>query len=172
MPDKTSKKIFTMAQFLQFRGDGSAEVADVCCSEVRKPGKLRVVPHTFVWVQLWSVRGKSMSSDMAIAGQVLPHVSRMVMDVDPVPDDFERPLDLTTEEAKEPDYIFRVGIHVVVEELKVEAQAMPLGAECNGADRRDPVMTVPALLDRGLSPRRKCSPHQGCEHEAGFVEEN
>jgi len=172
MPDETCKKVLPVAQSLEFRGDRPAEVVYVSGCEVRKPREFRVVPHALVRIQLRGVGGKSMSSNMVVTSQVLSHVPRVVMDIDPVPDDREWSLDLTTEESKEFNDVLRVGIPVVLEELEIEPQSMPLGADGEGTDRRDPVVTVPALLDRGLSPRRKGSPHQGREHEAGFVEEN
>ena len=77
------------------------------------------------------------------------------MDLDPVPDDIEGSLELATYEPKELDDVFSSNVLVVREQQEVEAERVPLGAEGDGADGRDPVVTIPALLDRCLAARRK-----------------
>ena len=59
-------------------------------------------------------------------------------------------------------WMFSVGL----EELEVETESMALGAYGDGADCRESVVAVPALLNRRLPTRRKGASSERREHEA------
>jgi len=125
-----------------------------------------MIPNSFVRIQLGRVRGKAMSANAAIASQELPDDPRIVMDVDPVPDNRQGPLNLESEASEKSDDVFGVDVSVVLEELEVETESMALGAYGDGADRRESVVAVPALLNRRLPTRRKGASSERREHEA------
>jgi hypothetical protein len=148
------------------------ELTDVRCRVVRETGELRVIPNPFVRVLLGGVRGQSVSAELRMERKEVPNQPRVVVDVDSVPDDVHGTPELSAEKAKELHDILRPDVPIVLQQVEVQAQSMPPGADRDRADGRDPVMAIPALLDGRLSPRRECSPDQGSEHEAGFIEEN
>ena len=131
-----------------------------------------MIPNSLVRIQLGRVRWKAMSANAAIASQELPDDPRIVMDVDPVPDNRQGPLNLESEASEKSDDVFGVDVSVVLEELEVKTQAVTSWAHGDGADRRDSIVSIPTLLDWRLSPRRVGAAYQRCEHEAGFIEEN
>lgn len=89
-----------------------------------------------------------------------------IMDVDPVPDDRQRALDLTVQQPEEVDDVLRLRVSVVVEELEVEAETFTARADRYGADRGDAIMPSPALLNRRLTSWRERSAYERRQHEA------
>ena len=60
-------------------------------------------------------------------------------------------------------------IFIVGEQLEEEIRFVAFGAECKGADDRDPVVSLPGAVDRGLPRWGKGPSPGGGELEAGFI---
>jgi hypothetical protein len=164
--DEASQEILTSAQPLELPLHGPAELMRIRGGKVGETCELGVIPYAFIRVQLRSICRKAMRSDMYIAGQVLSYAPGIVVNVAPVPNDFEGPLDLATKVSQELDDVLSSHVSVRLKEAEVKAESVPLGAQRDGADGGDPIVAIPALLDGRLTSRSKGSPDQGGEHEA------
>ena len=152
--------------------DRTAKLIDVGGSIVSKPRKFCVIPHSLIGIQLGSIGRKAMSPHRTVTAQIVPHEAGFVVDVDPIPDNAQGALNLAAKESKKLNDVLRSGISVVFKKSKVKSHALPLWAERDGADGRNPVVTIPAFLDRRLPTRCKGAAHEWCEHESGFVEKD
>lgn len=125
-----------------------------------------MIPNPFIGIQVRSIGRELIGFDTLVTVQELLHQSRGVVDVDPVPDNAQWSLQLPDKKPKEVHDILGSCVPVVRQQLEVEAQPISPGADRDRADCRDPVVARPALLDRGLPPRRIGPADQGREHEA------
>lgn len=166
MMNETYKQVLSSAEaheFILYRGP---ELTNVGCRIVCEPGKLRVIPHAFVRVQLRGIRRQPVRPQFRVARQEVTNQPRVVVDIDPVPDDVQWPPDLPAQEAKERNDVLGSGVLVVLQEAEVKAQSVSPGTHCDRAYGGDPVVAIPALLHGRLPARCERSTHQGGEHEA------
>jgi hypothetical protein len=170
--DETGEEILALTKAIEFVLYRVTELTDVRRRVVCETGELGVIPNPLVRVELRSVRRQPMGPKLWVERKEVPNQSRVVVDVDSVPDDVHGAPELAAQEAKELDDVLRPDVPVVLEEVKVQAQPLALGTDRDGADGGDPIMATPALLDGSLSARGERSPDQRCEHEARFIEEN
>ena len=125
-----------------------------------------MIPNPFIGIQVRRIGRELIGFDTPVTAQELLHQSGSVVDVDPVPDDAQWSLELTGKKPKEVHDILCLYVPVVGQQLEVEPQPISTWADRDCADRRDPVVARPALLDGGLPSWRIGSADQGREHEA------
>lgn len=166
MADEACQEILAAAQTLKFQLHSASKVMCIRRREVCESRELGVIPDALVGIEFRSICRKSVRPDADVASQVLSDTASLVVDVAPVPNDIEGPLDLATQLSQELDNVIRPHVPVCIEEVEVEAQSVSLRAQRDRADRGDPIVTVPALLDRGMSSRGERAPHEWGQHEA------
>jgi len=166
MPYETCKQILPPSEISELSLNSCSEVMNVTGRKVTEPGELRMVPDPLIGIELRSVGGKTVRLNVRVPGEELSHDSRVVVDVDPVPDDVQRPLNLAAEISKKADDVLGVNVSVVLEELEVKTKPVALGAYGDGAYGRDSVVSVPALLNRRLATGRERASSERREHEA------
>jgi hypothetical protein len=170
--DETGQEVFAPSEATELVVHFGAELTDVCRRVVCQTSELGVIPNAFVGIQLGGVRGQTVSPKLWVERKVVPNQSRVVVDVDPVPDDVHRTPELSAQEGQELHDVLCPGVSVFLKQLEVQAQSLASWADRDRADGGDPIMAIPAFQDGSLSPRRERSPDQRSEHEAGFIEEN
>ena len=166
MPNEAGQEILAAAQLFEFQLHGTAKVMCIRRREVCESPELGVIPDPLVGIEFRSICRKSVRSEAGVAGQVLPDTLSLVMDIAPVPDDVEGLLDLATQLSQELDNVVRPNVPVRLKKVEVEAESVPLRAQRNRANGGDPIVAVPALLDRGMSSRGKRAAHERGQHEA------
>lgn len=166
MPNEASEEILASAQTLELHLHSPAKLLCIRGGEVCEARELGVIPHAFIRVQLRRICWEAVSSDLYIASQVLADTPTVVVNVAPVPNDVEGPLDLATQVLQELDNVISSHVSVGLEQTEVEAEPAPLGAQRDRADGGDPIVAIPALLDGRLSTRRKRASHERRQHEA------
>ena len=172
MPNEGRQKVLAAAEALELILYGVPELTNVGSGIVRQTGELRVIPDAFVRVQLGSIRGQAVGPKFRVEGEEVSNQPRVVVDVDPVPDDVHRTPELSTQEAEELHDVLGSDVPVLLQQVEVQAQSVAPGTDRDRAYGGEPVMAIPAFLDWRVAPRRERPPHQGSEHEAGFIEEN
>ena len=172
MPDKSSEEIFASTEMFELMVYCVAEFSNVGGCLVGEACELRVIPDAFVRVQLGRVGWQPMSPNTGVAPQVVSHKPRLVVDVDPIPDDVQRSPDLAVQVAEERHHVFSSRVPVVLQQDEVQAQSALPRTQRDRAYGRNPIVTSPALLDWCLPARCERSAHQRSEHEAGFIEED
>ena len=172
MSNETREEVLAAAEALQLILYGVPELTNVGSSIVRQTGELRVIPDAFVRVQLGSIRGQAVGPKFRVEGEEVSNQPRVVVDVDPVPDDVHRTPELSTQEAEELHDVLGSDVPVLLQQVEVQAQSVAPGTDRDRAYGGEPVMAIPAFLDWRVAPRRERPPHQGSEHEPGFIEEN
>jgi hypothetical protein len=166
MPHEARQEVLAAAQALEFHLHSTAKVMCVRRREVCKSRELGVIPDPLVGIEFRSIGRKSVRPDTDIAGQVFPDSVGLVVNVASVPNDVEGLLDLATQLSQEPNNVVRSHVPVRFEKVKVETESVPLRTQRDRADGGDPIVTVPALLDRGMPSRGECAPHERGQHEA------
>lgn len=142
------------------------EIVLVGRSEIGETCVLGMIPDTLVGIELRCISWKLVRLDPFMTAQECLHLFGAVMNVDPVPDDRQWTLELAVQQPEEVDDVIGLRIPVVVEELEVKPQSIPVRADSKRADRRDAIMPAPALLDRRPSPWSECATDERCQHEA------
>ena len=144
----------------------------VARGEVRESCVLRVAPDSFVRIEVRCVCRQLLGNGAWMPAKILPNDYRPVMNIDPVPDDRHRPAELPVEQPQELDNVLGVNVLVVRQEVEVQPEASPLRTYRDGADRRDSVSPIPAIVDRCLPSGRESSSNCRSEHKPRFVEED
>src|SRR4030042_1634380 len=69
--------------------------------------------------------------------------------------------------------IFKIiGPNVMIRDVKIQTQTMPLRRNSNRRDNRKPVMSIPTVQDRCVAPWRPGAANQRLEHKATFIRKN
>lgn len=89
------------------------------------------------------------------------------MHIPPVPDENRLPSEVPVHFGEKPNEILRLGI--VRKELKIERQSAESWGETERADRRDPVVPVPGLLNRRMPRQGPRAAPDWLKHEACFI---
>jgi len=84
-----------------------------------------------------------MGPQMRVTGQEVPNQVRVVVNVDPVPDDVHWPPQLPAQEAKESDDVLGSDVPVVLQEGEVQAQSVPASTHRDRTYCGDPVVRIP-----------------------------
>ena len=164
--DERGQKIRPFPKALELGNDVRAEVVGVGGRKVCEPCELGVAPDSFVRIQLGGVCRQSFSNDPTVVPQELPDDVGSIVHVASVPHDRYWSTQLTDEKADEIDNIVGPDIVVFREQLKVEAQSLSYRTQRHRTDGRDPVSSIPTLVNRGLSTWRERSTNEGSQHEA------
>src|SRR5262245_3552469 len=172
MPEECRQQLGPAMEPAEFLDQDPAQLGCVLGCEVGQPAVLGVLPHHLVGVGLGGIGGQRLGEDLRVLRQVGPHRLRAVVDVRSIPEDRHRPGQVPPQLLQECHRVLAVGVRVVGQQPEIQPQPSPLRAYGHGADRRDPVVAVPALQDRGLTPRGEGAADRRGEHEARLVEED
>jgi len=167
-----SEQITSSSQHRQLIRDRLPKVRSVGCSEVGESCVLRVTPNAFVRVEIRSVGRQLLRHDARMPTKVFPNDNRSIVNVDSIPHDCHGLAEMPVEQSQELDDILGVDVFVVRQQVEVQPDASPFRAHRDGADRRDPISPIPAVVRRRLSAGCESSSNRRSEHKAGFIEEN
>lgn len=172
MSEERCQKVWPTVQAVEFFDQYLAQLPRVLGGEVCQPRMLRVLPHVFVRIGLWSVGWQTLGEDLRMCRQILLHSPRSVVDVRSVPEYCQRAADMLVQLLQKCHRVHALSIGVVGQQPEVEPQVPALGADRHGADGRDAIVPVPSLQDRSLATRGKGSADRGSQHEAALIEED
>ena len=129
---------------------------------------LRVAPGVIDDVQIGGIGREILPLDAA-AVYIVEQPLSFFVPTEPIPNDAQRSLEVTVQ-------ALHKGNEVLTGDMgrlhgEIEAQAVLDRRDGDGADDREAIMAVPAVLDRGLPPRGPGLSNGGVKHEAGFIHE-
>ena len=144
-------------QFRQIQGHAVREIS------------LRVCPHSFVRVELGSVRGKAFQmKPRKLPTEILYGESAVGADV--VPDDDDVAAELLQQMTKERDDL-RLS-DVLSMNLEVETHPLAAGTHRNPGDHRESIMPVSVVDNRSSTTRCPGPANIRNQEEAGFIDED
>ena len=110
MPYETREQVLPPSKLFELCLYRLSEIMDVSGSKVTEASELRMVPDSLIGIQLLSVGGKTVGVNAWVSSEELSHEPRVVVDLDPVPDDVQRPLNLAAEISEKPDNVLGVDV--------------------------------------------------------------
>jgi hypothetical protein len=157
----------------------SSKVADFVSQGVHQLGlsiwtavgqsALKVIPYSFIRVQLWGVRRKRHQVQTGRVGEKLLHrVAPMSLAI--VQQSDQMTPYLTQQMAKE--YCHFLPLNIILVELAVQCTMEAFRADGDTRDGRDPVMAFPVVEDRCLSHRTPGLTNRRDQEEARFVDKD
>ena len=157
----------------------SSQVADFVCQDVHQlslsiwtavgQSALKVIPYSFIRIQLWGVRRKRHQVQTGRAGEKFPHGVTPMSPAIVQQSDQMSPY-LTQQIAKEYCHFF--ALNIVLVELAVQCAMEAFRADGDTRDGRDPVMAIPMEQDRCLSHRTPGLTNRRDQEEARFVDKD
>lgn len=145
---------------------------DVVRSEISQASMLGLSPYLLVRIELRCVTWKFLRDNFRMFGEMPPYHLGSVVHITAVPDDGKRSGKIALETAQEIDHVRTTDVLVLGEEPEIQASSLSFGTDCDCADRRDPVMPIPATVDGRLPTRRKGAPDRRREPKPRFIKEN
>jgi len=146
--------------------DLQAHVVDVMGEIVGQVRVLGVVPYLFDGVELGGVGRQPF--DRGPAGASFKQAAdRGPMNIPSIENQHDLALQVTTEPPEKGQDV--VGADVLIVDLKVKPQAFALGRDGEGRDGRKTVMSVPTLVDGGVSSGSPRAAEHRLKHKAAFV---
>lgn len=133
-------------------------------------GKLAfdLAPDAFVGIEFWRIWWEAFQMETMTATAEFPHLVPFVRSA-VVPNDHHMPAQVTQQVEKESTSLLL--LNVLLMELKVQAEALALGAESEGRDSRDTGVIVPVPGDRCFTPGGPCPANARYQEEPRFVDE-
>ena len=170
MLNEGRQNVRTLSESTQFTDDSPTKVVHVRRSVVGHPREFRVTPNSLVRVEFRSICWEVCCDDTSVFGKELAN-HPCAVDVASVPDDGERPAELSTKQTKEFDDLLCSHVLVVCKEMEVKADPPALRADSDCADGRDPISAIPASVYWRLSTRGVGAANRRREHKTRFIEE-
>lgn len=143
------------------------KIVDIVGEVVGQVRILGVVPDHLHRVEVRGVGRQPFHLQPRGAG-LLQETDRLATGTGTVEDQQELASHLPVDEAEERQDLCEAD--VVAMELEVQPQAAAQGCQGDSGNDREPIVTVPAVLHRCLSPGRPGAAHQRLKQEAGLVE--
>lgn len=147
--------------------DRLLQMLDVIRNEVGQVGILGVVPNHLNGIEIRSIAGQPFHFQPRYVG-FLEQAHGLAMRIVPIQDQDELAPQMAVDQVEKGDDVIEAD--VVLMQLEVHTQTTPLGRHGEGGDDREPVMAIPAILDRCLPLRCPGTSHDGLKHEAAFVD--
>ena len=172
MFDKSGQQIGTVTEFSKFVGEPLTKMVCVGRSKVAQPGILRVAPNALVRVEVRGVRRQLFRDNAPMRSQKRLNRFGTIVNPAAIPDDRKRSSQLSPQHVQKTNHIFGEDVFVVGQEVEVEPESAPVRADRDRADGRNPVASIPAIMNRRPPARGKGATNRGREHKARFVEKN
>jgi hypothetical protein len=158
-----------MAVGFQKRPQSLPQIVDVFGNPIGKIPVFGLRPHELDWIEFRRVRRQPL--------RLKPGVSRLLqlggsgtMNIQAVPHQEHRPAQAAVDEPQKSHHIVRMT--VMIQNVVVQAEASRPGSDRQSADDAQPVVSLPRIMDRGLSHRSPSLPPQGLQKKATFIEKS
>jgi hypothetical protein len=125
-----------------------------------------MLPHHFDRVQVQRITGQPFDLTPADLG-LTEQVRHLAVNYKPIPNQDELPAQVTMDLFEKGDHFWGTNMGSV--QFKIQSYPMPPREESRGRNRRQAILAIPIVLDRGMPPRSPGAPHQRLQNEATLV---
>lgn len=166
--ERTQQRLLRTA-ISQRLANGSAQMPDILRNKVGQIDIFGSVPHLFVGIEFRGIGGKPFDENSFLKPlHQLP--GSAAMNHPAIPDQ-DNPFRKMLQQRRDKRHRF-LGGNIPVKHLEIKPQASAYRRNGNRRDGREPIPTVPTVVNGSLATRSPGAPHHRLKHKPAFIRKN